>query len=155
MYPYDRPLAKEPHVCSLSQRTPQTKRKFSNIWVYGNHSHLTTTSFFRSKNCFYLTTLYHILKRDIMFPTYSVIIETHLTRKKSEDRKEWTDQTRPKFSRENTKTYSFLFSNLRLWWNCPDSKVLGIPTPLAVSPPACIASYLKNINKKDLFITYM
>ena len=155
MYPCDRPLAKEPHVCSLSQRTPQTKPKFSNIWVYGNHSHLTTTSFFRSKNYFYLTTQYHILKRDIMFPTYSVIIETHLTRKKSEDRKEWTDQTRPKFSRENTKTYSFLFSNLRLWWNCPDSKVLGIPTPLAVSPPAYIASFLKNINKKDLFITYM
>ena len=155
MYPCDRPLAKGPHVCSLSQRTPQTKRKFSNIWVYGNHSHLTTTSFSRSKNYFYLTTQYHILKRDIMFPTYSVIIKHTLPEKKSEDRKEWTDQTRPKFSRENTKTYSFLFSNLRLWWNCPDYKVLGIPTPLAVSPPAHIASFLKNINKKDLFITYM
>ena len=155
MYPCDRPLAKGLHVWSLSQRTPQTKRKFSNIWVYGNHSHLTTTSFFRSKNYFYLTTLYHILKRAIMFPTYSVIIKHTLPEKKSEDRKEWTDQTRPKFSRENTKTYSFLFSNLRLWWNCPDSKVLGIPTPLAVSPPAYIASFLKNINKKDLFITYM
>ena len=99
---------------------------YSNLWVYGSHINLTTICFLKRENNF-------LSSMTLSYPKESLLCFQHTMsqkkpyQKESEHYKQWTEQTRPKFNRESIKTNSFLFSNLRLWWNCLSHKVLEFP----------------------------
>ena len=113
---------------------------YSNLWVYGSHINLTTICLLKRENtCLSNMTLPYPKERLLCFQ--HTMSQKKPYQKESEHYKQWTEQTRPKFNRESIKTYSFLFSNLRLWWNCLSHKVLGIPTLLALSPEAHTALF--------------